>query len=232
MELVAVAYWRLARVLRFELRETQRAVTLGGYRIPERESQPEMHDFIFEQIQRDPQVLPAKLDSMLKELETCRAEVDAKGYLEKSGMDRLKRIPGRYYESFMTWNLGAEMAIKKAKLYTTVPEEFRSNPAWIAANKEKYLIETHKKVLEDAKQMPLFKLDAMSAELRSWKDIAMVVQNNPAERVVSTRPTFLPRNPTSAFCATRRPSSANSTALWTTWSGSSVSAKAIPCRRR
>jgi len=52
------------RVLRFELRETQRAVTLGGDRIPERESQPEMYDFIFEQIQRDPQALPASRSRM------------------------------------------------------------------------------------------------------------------------------------------------------------------------
>lgn len=160
---MAVAYWRLARVLRFELRETRRAVTVGGYRFPDRESQPEMYDFIFEQMRQDPRALPAKLDPMLQELQACRVEVDAKGYLEKFGMERLRRIPGRYYDTFMTWNSGGELVVKKAKLWGngTKPAKYFQD--------ENNLIE----VIKEAKQLPLLKLDEMIArtpELERYLD--------------------------------------------------------------
>jgi hypothetical protein len=46
IERMAVAWFRLARGLRFELRETQRATKIGGKRLPEHIQEPEIYDIL------------------------------------------------------------------------------------------------------------------------------------------------------------------------------------------
>lgn len=89
VERIAGAWLRLARAWRFELRETQRAINIGGKRLPEILQRP-LDDALFDEICRDPQVGKVVLDKKLSILQFIIKQIIQKGYLDQLELDEIK----------------------------------------------------------------------------------------------------------------------------------------------
>ena len=97
VERIAVTQWRLARVLRYELRETRRATKIVGKQLPEYGQEPTNYAFLFNLIREDPEQAYTLLDKAVSTLTMCIEHTEKGGELDTVFLDQLKSIPGGIY---------------------------------------------------------------------------------------------------------------------------------------
>ena len=170
VDVIVACYWRLARVLRFELRQANRAVTVDGECLPSRGDDDVASDDILKQIRRDPEGLAQKLE---RSVEVIQEYIDLlepddspdANHLDPEDIERLRNVPGDLWQRcvalypkgmphFITRSGEGDERRKACMQCGNLLEELREQLPWV----------------------------------QRWKDICIVVQRNPELRALVMRP--------------------------------------------
>ncbi len=95
---IALEWWRLARSLRFELRETRRAIQIGNHKLPDDPNADDIDDGIFERLRVSPEQTLLELDGLIEKLQACLHLALEQGYLEQTEWQALQSMPGDIYQ--------------------------------------------------------------------------------------------------------------------------------------
>jgi hypothetical protein len=96
VESMAVARWRLARTLRFDLRERLRAIKVAGERLPEYTQEPAYYDRLLDLPREDPKLAMIEIHKGLNILHHCFEQMNKDSYLDECSLDLLKSMPGAW----------------------------------------------------------------------------------------------------------------------------------------
>jgi hypothetical protein len=158
VERMAIAWWRLARVLRFELRATCSAITVEGDRaFVDEKTGPDL----LEQILRDPEELAARLDRALAVISKCEEQIASRGHLEEFEVEALRAVPGDLYA-------------RCCALYSTVHLFME--------------IDSSEEVCIVCRKMSEEELNAARPNLQMWQRVCAVVARKPELRATLERP--------------------------------------------
>lgn len=98
VDIIAACYWRLARVMRFELRQANRAITVEGECLPYRGDDDMAGEDILKQIRLDPEGIAQKLDRSVEIIKESIEIIRSNGYLEPEEVERLRIVPGDLWQ--------------------------------------------------------------------------------------------------------------------------------------
>lgn len=138
VERMAVAWWRLGRVLAFELREARRAVKVASMQLPERAQEPANYDLLFDLLREDPEYTANLLGKALEILQYCLKEATEKGYLNEFCLNELKSVPGGIFTRCLSLLSLSESDKQPLVIVTYGPEG--PAPAGSAENKAAQLL--------------------------------------------------------------------------------------------
>ena len=84
--------------LRFELRETRRAIQIGNHKLPDDPNADDIDDGIFERLRVSPEQTLLELDGLIEKLQACLHLALERGYLEQTEWQALQSMPGDIYQ--------------------------------------------------------------------------------------------------------------------------------------
>ena len=178
VERIAVAQLRLARVLRYELRETQRAIKIGGKRLPEHIQEPAVYDFLFDCIREDPEEAANVICKGLATLRICLEHINEDGNLHEAYFDLLRSVPGNLLTRVLAFTTRppndsqADLMVSLILASEVVNKEASAPPDHLGTADYKII----QLVLEEQEN------------LLRWHEICFLVRNNPGLRAQLRRP--------------------------------------------
>ncbi len=210
VERMAVAWWRLGRALRFELRETRRATRIAGELIPEHADEPAAYDLLFDLLRENPDEAAVLINKSVQILSHCIENIAKEGDLDEFCLTELQQVPGGLWQRLMALSesdngVHIHFVVKTADGYEP------ANPG-SAENKAARLLK-----------------EEWDNFVR-WSDVCSIVRRVPELQAVLRRPDLPYQGAVELLLRYEPPSNASSTKPWTSSSGCSAGAKGKQCR--
>ncbi len=165
VDIIVGCYWRLARVLRFELRQANRAITLDGSSLPYRGDDDEASDDILRQIRQDPDGITQRLDRSVEAIEESIDVIRSEGYLDLEEIECLRIVPGDLWRRCMALHPKPD-----------TPHMFLGDKT-----------DSGNEISMDGKQT-LEELEKELPWIQHWKSVCLAVQRNPKLRASVMQP--------------------------------------------
>jgi hypothetical protein len=192
VERMAVAQLWSVSVLRYTLRETQRAIKIGGKRLPEHIQEPAAYDLLLDYIREDPEGATNLIAKALAILDCCLEQIKKNGYLDGAALDLLRSVPGGLYMRLMAFASRSEDKTAKDScqvLLVHVPRHASESTtqALLAAAANEAASTRPERLRPDGEKILRLILEEHKNLLRG-NEICILVRHNPELRAQLRRP--------------------------------------------